>query len=408
MKKIAIFALAAVAGLSASAQVNVGKEVEKAFKSAKSYADFQAAEQAVAPVVAGAEIIGSDVYYFPGKAAYKMYDDLYGRKAFGEDVNLEDMGKALLSGYEYYTKALAVDTIVDAKGKTKTPHSKDIVNAIAGHFNDYDNTGSIFWSNQDWPNAYKAWTYYLETAGNPALGKAAPAAVADTIAAQLNYWRAIAAWQAKMLPEAASSFDALTAIGFDDPQAYDYAYSVAYELKDSTRMYDYSKAGFDRFGAQNPIFLQRMINYFIQTNQYDTALNMLNNAIASEPDNAAYYYSLGVLYENSEDFEKAVEQYKKASEIAPTDAVYMFRYGNGLARIYDRDSSKGDSMSTQEYNKYFHETLRPELQNIALILEKAYELDNENMMDALRVLRTVYYNLNDGDNLKRVEDLLKY
>lgn len=406
MKKFAILALAALAGFSASAQVNVGKEVEKAFKSAKSYADFQAAEQAVAPMLEGVEIEGSDVYYFPGKAAYKMYDDLYGRKAFGEDVNLEDMGKALLSGYEYYTKALVVDTIVDAKGKVKTPHSKDIVNAIAGHFNDYDNTGSIFWGNQDWGNAYKAWTYYLETAGNPRLGKAAPAAVADTIAAQLNYWRAIAAWQAKMLPESAGAFDALVAIGFDDPQAYDYAYSVAYELKDTTRMYDYSKAGFDRFGSSNPIFLQRMINYFIQSNQYDVALNMLNNAIASEPTNPAYYYSLGVLYENSEDFDNAVAQYKKASELAPNDATYMFRYGNALARIYERDSAEGDNMSTAEYNKLMREKLRPELLKIAEVLEQAYALDNENMMDALRVLRNVYYNLNDGDNLKRVEDLM--
>lgn len=408
MKKIVILALAAVAGFSASAQVNVGKEVEKAFKSAKTYAEFQAAEQAVAPMLEVVEIEGSNVYFFPGKTAYKMYDDLYGKKTFGEDVNLEDMGKFLLSGYEYYMKALATDTITDAKGKLKTPHSKDIVNAIGGHFSDYDNTGSIFWSNQDWPNAYKAWTYYLETAGNSRLGKAAPAAVPDTIASQLNYWRAIAAWQAKMLPEAAAAFDELVTIGSNDPQAYDYAYSVAYELKDSTRMFDYSKAGFDRFGAENPIFLQRMINYFIQTNQYDVALNMLNDAIASEPNNPAYYYSLGVLYENSDNFEQAVEQYKKASELAPADATYKFRYGNGMARLFEQHQAKGDNMSTQEYNKYFHDQLRPELVKITEVLEEAYSMDEENMRDALNVLRNVYYLLNDGENLKRVENLLKY
>ncbi|MDE5786253.1 MAG: tetratricopeptide repeat protein, partial [Duncaniella sp.] len=271
-----------------------------------------------------------------------------------------------------------------------------------------DNTGSIFWSNQDWPNAYKAWTYYLETAGNPRLGKAAPAAVPDTIAGQLNYWRAIAAWQAKMLPESAAAFDELVTIGFNDPQAYDYAYSVAYEMKDTTRMFDYSKAGFNRFGAENPIFLQRMINYFIQTNQYDVALNMLNDAIASEPNNPAYYYSLGVLYENSDNFEQAVEQYKKASELAPADATYKFRYGNGMARLFEQHQAKGDTMSTQEYNKYFHENLRPELIKITEVLEEAYSMDEENMRDALNVLRNVYYLLNDGENLKRVENLLKY
>lgn len=408
MKKIAIFALAVVAGISASAQVNIGKEVEKAFKSTKTYADFEATEATVKPMLNGVEITGSDVYFFPGKAAYKMYDDLYGRKAFGEDVNLNDMGRALLSGYEYYVQALANDTIIDAKGKVKTPHSKDIVNTIAGHFNDYDNTGSIFWANQDWSNAYKAWTYYLDVAGNPRLGKVAPVAPADTTTAKINYWRAIAAWQAKMLPEAAGAFDKVIALGFDDPQAYDYAFSVAYELKDSTRMFDYSKAGYDRFGSLNPVFLQRIINHYIQTNQYPVALDMLNKAIAAEPQNAAYYYSLGVLYENSEDINNAIEQYKKASELAPAEALYKFRYGNALARRFDADQSKGDDMSAQEYNKYFHETLRPELLNVAAVLEEAYKLDEENMREALNVLRNVYYQLQDGENLKRVEELLKY
>ena len=62
-------------------------------------------------------------------------------------------------------------------------------------------------------------------------------------------------------------------------------------------------------------------------------------------------------------------------------------------------------MSQAEYNKYAFETLRPILTEAAGYLEKAYQLDN-NLTDPLRYLKNIYYVLNDGENLKRVENLL--
>lgn len=62
-------------------------------------------------------------------------------------------------------------------------------------------------------------------------------------------------------------------------------------------------------------------------------------------------------------------------------------------------------MSQAEYNKYRAETMNPLLKEAAQYLEKAYQLDNE-MTNALTNLKIVYYNLNDGANLDRVEKLL--
>ncbi|MCM1519669.1 MAG: tetratricopeptide repeat protein [Lachnoclostridium sp.] len=408
MKKFTVLTLGLAAAFAMSAQTPV-KDVEKAFKGADTYAKFVTAVDATKAILdnPGTENVSS-IYFYPGKAAFKIYDDLYGKKTFNEDVNLDDMGNSLLDGYTYYNKALAVDTIVDAKGKVKTPHSKDIASAICGHFNDFNNVGSIFWEEKKFDKAYQAWTDYLAIPQNPAYGKYAPAALPDSVVAQIDYWRAIAAWQVKMLPEAAAAFDSMLAIGYDDPQAYDYAFSVAYELKDSTRMFDYSRQGFEKFGAENPLFLQRMINSYIQNNDYATAQALLEKAIAEDPTKPAYYYSLGVLFENKDDIPSAIANYKKATELAPEDATNMFRYGNALARKFEKDQAKGDAMSQAEYNKFFVEELRPELLETASVLEKAYSLDEDNMRDALNVLRNVYYLLNDEANLKRVEDLLKY
>ena len=175
-------------------------------------------------------------------------------------------------------------------------------------------------------------------------------------------------------------------------------------MQDEPRKLAYSKAGFEKYGSQNPVFLQRVVNSYIDTKQYDTAMNMLKDAIASDPTNGAYYLSLGVLYEN-QDNPEALETYKKAVELDPNNAFANYYYGRSLLQKYDKLDQATGEMSQAEYNKYNAETMRPLLNEAIPYLEKAYELDND-MTDPLRYLKNVYYITNDGDNLKRVESLL--
>ncbi len=405
MKKLCVLTLGLFAAMSMSAQLSVVKEAEKAFKGADTYAAYQKALQTITPAFTNPETDKmAQTYWIPGKAGFKLYDDMYLQKTIGKDVNLSDMGNALLDGYEYGMKALDLDSVADAKGKIKTKFSNEIVKQIVSNQNSFMTVGSAFWDAQDYAKAYKAWTIYLSLPENPRFGKQAPKALPDSTVAQFDYYRALSAWQAKMLPEAAGAFDELVSLGYNDPQAYDYAYSVAYEMQDEPRKLAYSKAGFEKYGSQNPVFLQRVVNSYIDTKQYDTAMNMLKDAIASDPSNGAYYLSLGVLYEN-QDNPEALETYKKAVELDPNNAFANYYYGRSLLQKYDKLDQATGEMSQAEYNKYNAETMRPLLNEAIPYLEKAYELDND-MTDPLRYLKNVYYITNDGDNLKRVESLL--
>lgn len=80
-------------------------------------------------------------------------------------------------------------------------------------------------------------------------------------------------------------------------------------------------------------------------------------------------------------------------------------YGRMLVQEYDTLDQAAANMSQAEYNKYNYENMRPLLIEATKYLEKAYQLDNEQT-DALRYLKNIYYVLNDGENLKRVEGLL--
>ena len=406
MKKLCVMALCFGAAVSMSAQVALVKQAEKSFKSADTYAALKAAEDQIKPAFTNPETEkDANTYWVPGKAAYKVYDNYLGQATVGKDVNQVDMAQALLDGYNYGMKALAVDTVVDAKGKVKTKFSKEITGTIAAHLNDYLNMGSSLWDAQKYPQAYEMWTAYLTTPENPKLGKSAPAALPDSLVAQISYFSGLAAWQAEMLPQAAEAFERMMKIGYKEMPAYDYAYSVAYQMGDEKKKLEYSQIAFDKWGTAKPEFLQRIVSSYINLKDYDAAMKTLNEAIAANPTDGTSYYLLGVLYDDQKDKVKSQENFKKAVEIDPNNALANFSYGTSILQQWEALADEAAKLSNAEYVKFRDEKMNPLLREAATYLEKAYQLD-DTQRNALTNLKIVYYNLNDGENLKRIETLL--
>lgn len=407
MKKISFIGIFIAAAMTMSAQVSLVKEAKRDFGTVKTYKEYQKALQALTPAFNDAETAKqAETFYIPAKAGFVLFDNLYGQKQFGKDVNLVEMSDALMDGYNLGLMVLDLDTVVDAKGKVKTKFSKDIVSQICGHANDFSNAGSIYWGEKDFKKSYEGFTTYLAIPGNPRFGKMAPAALPDTIAAELNMYRAYAAMNAQMLPEALQAFDEMVALGgVQDTVAYDFAFNAAYNNeRDYARMLKYTAQAYERF--QLPRFLGLMVNIYIDEKDYDTARKLLADAIANDPNNAEYYYSQGIMCQNLGELDNAKAAYKKATELDPKNAKALFAYGTMLATEFDAlDAEASANLSQSEYNKYFVETLKPLLLEITKYCEASYAADEE-MTDALRTLRSVYYRLNDGENLKRVENLL--
>ena len=61
-------------------------------------------------------------------------------------------------------------------------------------------------------------------------------------------------------------------------------------------------------------------------------------------------------------------------------------------------------MTQEQYNAFRAEKVDPLFKEAAPYLEKVLQLD-ETMSDARQVLRSIYYNLNDEANLKRIETM---
>lgn len=409
MKKICILALSIAVCLGATAQeTKETKELMKAeetlFKDAKEYPAFKTALGQAQEGYFNNPLVSSmaQTYYIPGKVAFKLYDDYYLKKQLGQEASGVDMASSLMDGYNLYMKALPLDKTVDAKGKEKTKYTKDIINTISGHFADFSTCGSLAWDAQNYALAYDCWGTYVKVAQNPIFKVKLPN---DSALGQNAYFAGLAAWQADKLQDALDMFDIAMNNNFSNADVYEYGLRVAAQMKNSEATAKFAEAGLQRFGTTRPIFLLYTLNGYIENKDYDKAMAMIDTAIAKEPNNDVYYFSKGVIEDARGDFDASIAAFKKATEINPKNAGAFNNLGKVLCEKIDKLDNEYPSQDGAAYTKFRQETLFPMMREAASYFEKAYELDSDNMAEAISVLKRLYYNLGDEANMKRVEQM---
>lgn len=406
MKKITILALGLAVCASAGAQTSVLKEAEQAMKGGK---DAAAVMTIITPAFTNPETAQlAQTYYIPGKASFKDYDNLLGLKQFGKTKDGDDvkMGKLLIQGYDMYVKALPLDSVPNEKGKVKPKYSKDIVSTIAVHFTDFTNAGADLYNAKDYDGAYRAWGIFNEIPQNPSFREKLTSVPADTILGEIAFNQALAAWQGNHLEDALKAFLFAKSKGYSKKQLYDYAIAVADGAKNSEALLALSEEAFGLYGDQDPMYLGQMVNYYLQNKNFDKAFEIINGAIAKDPNNAQYYNIQGVLYENVDKRPEAIAAYKKATELDPENANALYNYGRQLCEsAYALNDAAPTSQ--REYEAYKAEKIVPLFQQAVDILEKAYTVNPDNT-DVLKYLENVYYNLGDEAKLNDVRKRMTY
>ncbi len=406
MKKITILALGLAVCASAGAQTSVLKEAEQAMKGGK---DAAAVMTIITPAFTNPETAQlAQTYYIPGKASFKDYDNLLGLKQFGKTKDGDDvkMGKLLIQGYDMYVKALPLDSVPNEKGKVKPKYSKDIVSTIAGHFTDFTNAGADLYNAKDYDGAYRAWGIFNEIPQNPSFREKLTSVPADTILGEIAFNQALAAWQGNHLEDALKAFLFAKSKGYSKKQLYDYAIAVADGAKNSEALLALSEEAFGLYGDQDPMYLGQMVNYYLQNKNFDKAFEIINGAIAKDPNNAQYYNIQGVLYENVDKRPEAIAAYKKATELDPENANALYNYGRQLCEsAYALNDAAPTSQ--REYEAYKAEKIVPLFQQAVDILEKAYTVNPDNT-DVLKYLENVYYNLGDEAKHNDVRKRMTY
>ena len=402
MKKFSILGLCLAAGLTMSAQADLVKEVERTVKSGNF--DYTELKAKIDEMTQNEETKGNaKTWMVAGNAAFANYDALFLKVQMGQEVDKKAIGNSIIDGYNYMMVALPLDTVVDDKGKVKAKESKKILKTIAENYSHFNNAGIFLWEAQDYAGAYKAWDIYTTLPEDPRMAQVGLKADADTVVAQIIFNKALAAWQVDQLDNALVAFEQAKAKGYTKKNLYDYAISVASQANKLNVAAQYAKEAYPIYGSEDPIYLQVIVNDFLEKKEYANAIEYINGLLEKDPQNATLVDLQGVCLENNGKQDEAIETYKKAIELNPSSVLARFHLGNILYNKAYAIDNNASALPQAQYDKIRAEQTEPLLREAAAQLEEAYKLDELNMGEAVKLLKNIYYILGDEENLKRAE-----
>lgn len=341
MRKITAFALCLAAVCSASAQKTAVDQAKALSGKLDKIGD---ARTLIQQALSNPETSNqAQTYYIAGKIEFDAFDKGFQQNAIAPgSVNPEDMGNQLLNGFQYFVAALPLDSVPDEKGKVKPKYSKDIVGKIVGHNNDFFTAGANFYElKKFYPEAYNAFLIYAQMPEMAFLGDKAPQ-TENANRGQAYFNAALAAYSGNEPVKSADAFRDARRMGYDDINAYIYEIACwqALAQRDSTmadvakdRIMAVAKDGNDKFGLEQPIFLNNMVNSMVQDGKIAEALTLVSDLIASNPDNAALYGLRGFINGRADNEDASVADYKKAASLPGVDYETLKAAANKVYRV---------------------------------------------------------------------------
>lgn len=341
MKKLISLALCSVAIFAANAQ---NATVEQAKKLAGKTDKIEEARSLIKEALSNPETENQAVTpYTAGKIEWDAYEKNQAVQLVNPDkVNPVEMGKELINGYNYFLQVFPLDQLPNAKGEVKPKYTKELQKKIAGKYGDFWNSAVVFYNEKMYyPEAYEAFMIHGDIPGLEVLGKDRPA-VQDTVRA-LSYFNAgVSAFASDKVEEASVAFRKACENNYNDPQAY--IYEIAcwqnIEQRDSTRekearenIFAAAKRGYDKFGMSQPLFLNNMVNSLVNESKENEAIELVNDALSKNPENAGLYGLRGYIFDRLDNEENSEADYRKAAELPGVDYETLSNVVKKLIRI---------------------------------------------------------------------------
>lgn len=401
MKKLLSFALCVAAVGSMSAQKAV---VDQASKLAGKNAQIGDARNLIKQAMENPET-KNDVrtYYTAGKIEFDALDNATKTKMIKPDDPIasdQAMAEEALNGYKYFVMALPLDSVPNEKGQIKPKYSKEILSKIAGHANDYFQAGATYFNDKKYyPEAYEAFMIYGDLPSTGYMGKAAEMMDPQMIATA--YFNAgLSAYSGAQVEKSAEAFRKARLNGYGEKECYIYEIACWQNIaqNDSTKtdmaqqkIMEVATAGNDKFGLEQPVFLNNMINSLVLENRFDDALAAINKLLAENPENGDLYGLRGFVYDrmskdvdSEADYRKAAEMPNTTFETLKNSAKKIFRIGTEKWNEIDPTSADSEASRQNIKTKYF--------EGAKAILEKAAQM-NPTDSELLNIMDSIQYNL---------------
>ncbi|MDO5664629.1 MAG: tetratricopeptide repeat protein [Bacteroidia bacterium] len=354
-----------------------------------------------------------------GDIGNKAFDNERTNQMLGKQANDQVMYDGLLESYLPYLKADSLGELPNEKGRVRNKFRKDIAGILKANHPFYINGGVFYNEKQEYSKASDFFETYWNIPTLPMFAGQKDAFLIDSTYQTIKYYAIITAIQAKDHKRALSMLERTANEPFIENSAY--KESDVYELMaseymnlgDSTKFVETLYKGAERF-PQNGYFSGNIVNVLVRQGKNKEAIEYLDKAIASDPQNPDYYRVKGALFSENKDYKEAENQFKKSLEINPDFESAL----EGLAVLYilqaqdikEKTATMSDRKLQLENDKKtveFYQKSLPHLEKYTNLL-KARSAVNTEIDSALMKLRNVYYNLSmmgvdKSAELKQVE-----
>lgn len=381
--------------------------------------DFKTARNTIQQALAGESAEDVKAWYVAGNIEQRFYEKENEQAQFGMAAKEKEMDLALENGYKYYRKAVGLDTLPNEKGKVKPKYIKNIQKDLIANSDGYINAGVRYFNEQNYLKAYEMWNIFIEIRDLPFMAPVAKNMPADSIYAMLEYNAALAALNSGDDELTLKALLRAKGNGYEQNNVYKFLVGQYEIARDTANLVATLNEGNELFSNLDVVatrpdgttFTQkenyyslRLINLYIASNDYDKAIEILNAVVAIDPENPELWNVKGQLLEAQGDIAGAIGCFEKALNMNPNFALAL---GNMGRMYFNQAVEKNNELSekisnTSEFNAAKEAEVLPLYRQALPYYEKAHQID-ANEREYMVALRSIYYNLNDGQNLKLIE-----
>ena len=293
----------------------------------------------------------------------------------------------------------SVEMIPDKKGKVDLEYRKPHAEYLAHIRGNLYNGGAWFIRKQKYADAYRFFDAYINCAQSQ-LFHTYKFAEKDKRLPLAAYYAVYSGY--KMKDSKATlhhSYEALK-----DTAHYNYMLQYlaeTYKLdKDTARYLATLKEGFKR-APKFPYFFPRLVDYYVDGNQPDSAMAVVNAALAVDPENALYLYTKSGILLDQGGYKECVELCDKVIAKAPDMAE---AYCNAGLAYYNMavELDKNTQVSRKR-----HDEIQADYQKALPYLVKYRSLAPGEQSKWAFPLYTIYLNLNMGKEFDEIDKLMK-
>ena len=244
--------------------------------------------------------------------------------------------------------------------------------------NDFLNIGSEHYRKENYKNALKAFEHALKINRSSILSF-------DTDTSLL-YNTALSAYKSKQWEKAANYLEELDKYAYSSNVLH-LLYMARLESGDTIAARQSLEEGVIRYEYDQTLVLLLTDMHF-KNDEVENALSLLDSAKLDQPENPVYPFNKGVVFQRTEQYDKAIKAYKKSIELDPEDIEAHLNIGNCYYNMAVDIDEKAQTLTNNSLYRKEKARSKAAKESAKLWLEKAYKKDplNQQIREQLNEL----------------------